>query len=63
MEKPLSVIMTEVKTNVAKIINDSGIPMYILEPVIRDVYEQLCRVGNQQMEREAKEWKEAQEED
>lgn len=63
MEKPLSVTMTEIKTNIAKIINESGVPMYILEPIVRDIYEQICKVGNQQMEREAKEWEESQKEE
>lgn len=46
-EKPLSVAITEVKKGIASIINGSGLPIYISEMIVKDIYNDIVHVSNQ----------------
>lgn len=46
-EKPLSVAITEVKKGIASIINGSGLPIYISEMIVKDIYNDIVQVSNQ----------------
>ncbi len=47
LTKPLSVLMTEVKRGIVTIINDSGLPVYITELILKDIYNEVLQVSNQ----------------
>ena len=46
-EKPLSVAIAEVKKRIASIINGSGLPIYISEMIVKDIYNDIVQVSNQ----------------
>ena len=46
-EKPLSVAIAEVKKGIASIINGSGLPIYISEMIVKDIYNDIVQVSNQ----------------
>ena len=46
-KKPLSVAITEVKKGIASIINGSGLPIYISEMIVKDIYNDIVQVSNQ----------------
>lgn len=54
MEKPLSVIITELNNNIINEINKSSLPPVILEPIMRDIYNLVKANTQKQMENEAK---------
>ncbi len=60
-EKPLSVAITEVKKGIASIINGSGLPIYISEMIIKDIYNDIIEVSNQVKDTEYSQYIQAQE--
>ena len=41
MDKPTNLIMEETKLNIARIINESKLPAFLLEPLLKDLYNQV----------------------
>ena len=41
MNKPANLIVEETKANIVKIINESGLPPFLIEPIIKDLYNQI----------------------
>ena len=41
MEKPLSVIIDETKINLVNVLNESGLGVLILEPIVKELYENV----------------------
>lgn len=60
-EKPLSVAITEVKKEIASIINDSDLPIYISEMIMKDIYNDIVQISNQVKETEYDQYIQAQE--
>lgn len=60
-EKPLSVAITEVKKGIASIINESGLPIYISEMIVKDIYNDIVQVSNQVKNSEYAQYVQAQE--
>lgn len=59
MDKPLSVRKEEFESSLVQLINNSGLPAYILEPILRSYnmeVKELCRV---QAERERLQYEES----
>lgn len=52
----------EIKENLTQVINNSGLPAFILKPIIKEFYEQLVILEKQQYE-EAKKIKEQKEQE
>ena len=52
--KPIQLIIedTKIKLNseVSKIINDSGLPMALITPLVKDIYERCVEIEKQQYE-------------
>ena len=48
MEKPISLIKKELVMNISKNIEESGLPLLILEPLIKDLYMQIQQASIQQ---------------
>ena len=38
MEKPTSLLLHEFKDNIVKTVNESKLPMFVMEPILRDLY-------------------------
>ena len=56
MNKPANLIMEETKENIVKIINESGLPPFLLEPVLKDLYNQISILKQQELEKSKQEY-------
>lgn len=56
MNKPANLIMEETKENIVKIINESGLPPFLVEPIIKDLYNQVSILKQQELEKSKKEY-------
>ncbi len=56
MDKPIQINIEELKNNIASIINDAKLPMCIITPVIKDIFEQCSLIEKQQLEFAKKEY-------
>ena len=59
MEKPISMKLQETKESIATIITESGLPMWLLEPAVKDIYNQVNTVAAQEMYNDRKQYVEA----
>lgn len=50
--KPLSLLIGELKQNIAEIINHSGLPIYISEMVLKDIATDVTQASNRVKETE-----------
>lgn len=48
MNKPSTIIYEEFKQNLANLINDSGLPAFIIEPVLRDYLNEVRIMSQRQ---------------
>lgn len=58
MDKPLSVRINEAKQNIVDCINEQHLHVSILEPIVKEIYEQVHMLAQQQYEVEKKQWEE-----
>ena len=63
MNKPLTMIIKETKTNIANICNESGLPPVILDLIIQGVYSEIHSLTERQTSEEEKAFIKALEED
>lgn len=56
MEKPITIIIQETKDQLIGIINASNLPPVILEPVVRDIYNEINTLTKMQYEKDLKEY-------
>jgi len=40
----------ELREKLAEVVNDSGLPAFILKPIVKEMYEQLINIEQQQYE-------------
>ena len=59
MNKPANLIVEETKENIVKTINESGLPPFLLEPVLKDLYNQVSILKQQELEKSKREWEES----
>lgn len=50
MQKPITVVRAEFITEVTSLINNSGLPPFILEPIFKDMYMDIRRMAQKQYE-------------
>lgn len=50
MNKPITVAREEVKAKIAEVINTSGLPAFIIEPILSDFLMEVRSVARQQYE-------------
>ena len=63
MNKPISMLINEAKVNIIKAINESGLPPCLIQPIIKDVYEQVLQQCQQELQDDMAEYNEKKEED
>lgn len=56
MEKPISMRLQETKESIVTIITESGLPMWMLEPAVKDIYNQVNTVAAQEMYNDRKQY-------
>ena len=45
-DKPLSLVINEFRANIENVINNSNLPPYIIEPILKDYYNQIALLSN-----------------
>ena len=56
MEKPISLIIEEAKTNIANAVNGTNLHPSILLPIIKNVYEEVLHIAQLQYNKEKQEY-------
>ena len=59
INKPIIVAREEFRSNLANLINTSGLPIYVIEPVLNDILSEVVRVSQLQYQKELKQYQEA----
>lgn len=59
MNKPADLIVEETKEKLAKVINESGLPPFLLEPLIKDLYNQISFLKQKELEKSKKDYQES----
>ena len=63
MNKPISIVINETRISLAEILNKSGLPACILEPIVRDLHEEIKQVSAMQLKQDTDIYNKAQEEE
>lgn len=56
--KPMSIVLSEVKNGIIGILNQSGLPIYVGEMLLREILTDVSHISNQVREREYQEYME-----
>lgn len=56
--KPMSIILSEVKNGIIGILNQSGLPIYVGEMLLKEILTDVSHISNQVREREYQEYME-----
>ena len=59
MEKPLSILIREAKSNLSNAINDASLPPDILVPIVKDLYLQLAEIAEDKYKRDLAQYNES----
>lgn len=59
MRKPISLILRDTKLELAKICNDSQLPVCLLEPILKELYMEVKGLAKQQIELDEKSYQES----
>ena len=58
--KPMSKVLSEVKNGIIGILNQSGLPIYVVEMLLKEILTDVSHISNQVREREYQEYMEIQ---
>lgn len=56
MEKPITLIIEELKTNIASTINNSNLPIFVIDNIFKDFYSEIHSMYLQQLESDKKQY-------
>lgn len=56
--KPVTILREEFITNLTNMINDSELPMFVLEPIFKDMHNKIRIAEQQQLENDKKKYQE-----
>lgn len=59
MNKPANLIVEETKENIVKTINESGLPPFLVEPILKDLYNQISILKQQELEQSKKQYEDS----
>lgn len=62
MNKPISMIISETRISLLKICNESGLPACVLELIMKDLYKDIKRVSENQLNKDKEAYMQAQKE-
>lgn len=51
-QKTITVLISEFKTNIFNVVNDSGLPAAVIEPILGSLYQQVAAIAAAQLEQE-----------
>ena len=58
--KPMSIVLSEVKNGIIGVLNQSGLPIYVGEMLLKEILTDVSHISNQVREREYQEYMETQ---
>ena len=61
MNKPISMVINETRILLTKICNESGLPACVLEPIVKDLYDEIKYVAAMQLKQDTEAYNKAQE--
>lgn len=61
MNKPISMAINETRILLTNICNESGLPVCVLEPIVKDLYEEIKYVSSMQLKQDTEAYNKAQE--
>lgn len=56
MNKPITIVREEVKEQIASIINNSGLPAFVIEPILQDFLIEVRNVAMRQYEHDKQQY-------
>ncbi len=59
MEKPITLLISETRKKMISTVNDSGLPLFLLDSILKDLYGEIHALSVQQEERERKEYEQS----
>ena len=59
MNKPANLIVEETRENITKVINESGLPPFLVEPILKDIYNQVTVLKQKELEESRKSYEES----
>lgn len=62
MNKPISMAINETRISLLKICNESGLPACVLELIVKDLYNDVNRVSENQLKKDEESYMQAQKE-
>ena len=54
--KPISIILDDLKKELANTINNSQLPLCLIEPILKDLYQEAANMAAQQLEQDRINW-------
>lgn len=60
MEKPIEIKIEELKNKLIQEINSSKLPPFVVEPIIKEIYNQIEEIRKQELAKAQKEYNESQ---
>lgn len=61
-QKPISMMINDFKQNLMNYISNAGLPPAIIEPIVKDIYQQIVEISKQELERDIVEYQKNQQE-
>ena len=61
MNKPISIAINEIRISLTDICNKSGLPACVLEPIVKDLYEEIKYVSSIQLKHDTEAYNKAEE--
>jgi len=62
MEKPITLTIFETKKKIAEIIQESSLPIYIIEPIMRELYVDIKTMNEQKLQEDMEKYMKGQSE-
>jgi len=56
MEKPTSLLIIELKEKIVKDINESNLPIYIIKPIVKEIYDKVIEQDIIQTQKDKEEY-------
>lgn len=56
MNKPISLIREELIENIVGLINESNLPLFVVEPILKDLYLEVKNGAQQQLENDRQQY-------
>lgn len=61
-QKPISIVINDFKQDLMNYISNAGLPPAIIEPIVKDIYQQIVEISKQELERDMVEYQKNQQE-